>query len=822
MSLILAIEPDHRQAAQLADLIRGRLKADLVHAHTTEGALVALAGIGDRVPDLVLVPSLLSAQEDAAIAGALRVIAAAANVRMLTIPMLADPEQPPQQRGVFAKLRGRKTQTTPGGCDPAVFAEQIASYLAEAAAERRAAQEADADLVAPAAIPAAPKAEPPVAATPRVAAPIVDEIPAPVVEPVLEAPTETVSIRFAPLVIGPAPRPASNFDRHVSVVRKAPVQADTPLVLGESSGAALPEEPRSPWLSAPAAPVIEPESAVREQGAEATFVEETIEVPQAIEEPIPAAIEDTIPIEEVEQTWAASVISEPIASTVLVADAPHSDATDDAIGETIDRAIADPVESTLGDLAQLPPVIASEALSRGAAEDESQVLAIEEVLQALALEEAEPAGPVDAPAPSVAAVDDAPVVVAIPEEPSAPESPAEEKPTNERARGARRRRKARRAAAESDDRFDIDALLAPLLSEIAAKRSAPATVAPSPVAATADHTPAIAAPIEVSAALVISEPPAMPVAEVETNDPVPAPNVAIDPVVPAVPVEQAEPIDRPPLEQIAAVFAPIEPPSLAPRSFGLTANEPAPTALPATEFVATELPPAQWAAPEMAATASTSTEFASTEPAQVETTLDVPMASVPAASVSAPVELRTIEPPPVQVSWVEPTPVMPAPIEPAPMAAMTSDYAPAPIGGAAEADIDPMFFADDVHEGVSDPSPHDRPAWVELIESLRKDIERLKADRAQPAEAAAPPPVSTIVSEPPTPPRLGRVLSIAAARPATPAPAAPAEKLSTLTPRVKTPKPVQDQWGLFDPEQCGFAALRAKLDEISSREEVSV
>jgi hypothetical protein len=28
-------------------------------------------------------------------------------------------------------------------------------------------------------------------------------------------------------------------------------------------------------------------------------------------------------------------------------------------------------------------------------------------------------------------------------------------------------------------------------------------------------------------------------------------------------------------------------------------------------------------------------------------------------------------------------------------------------------------------------------------------------------------------------------------------------------------KPVQDEWGFFDPEQCGFAALLAKLDEVT-------
>ncbi len=34
-------------------------------------------------------------------------------------------------------------------------------------------------------------------------------------------------------------------------------------------------------------------------------------------------------------------------------------------------------------------------------------------------------------------------------------------------------------------------------------------------------------------------------------------------------------------------------------------------------------------------------------------------------------------------------------------------------------------------------------------------------------------------------------------------------------PRQKKAKPVQDEWGFFDPEQCGFAALLAKLDEIT-------
>ena len=82
MAIVLAIEPDRRQAAHLTAIARHLVGAELVLADTTEGALDA---IGNRVPDLVLVPALLSPQDDAALAAALRVIAAAAHVRTLTI-----------------------------------------------------------------------------------------------------------------------------------------------------------------------------------------------------------------------------------------------------------------------------------------------------------------------------------------------------------------------------------------------------------------------------------------------------------------------------------------------------------------------------------------------------------------------------------------------------------------------------------------------------------------------------------------------------------------------------------------------------------------
>src|SRR5262249_6870933 len=133
MPIILAIEPDRRQAAHLSAIVRQRVGAELILADTTERALDA---IGSQVPDLVLVPALLSPQDDAALNAALRVIAAAAHVRTLTIPVFASGVEREERGGLLSRWRrGRSEPLVPDGCDPAVFADQISEYLREAAAE---------------------------------------------------------------------------------------------------------------------------------------------------------------------------------------------------------------------------------------------------------------------------------------------------------------------------------------------------------------------------------------------------------------------------------------------------------------------------------------------------------------------------------------------------------------------------------------------------------------------------------------------------------------------------------------------------------------
>src|SRR5262247_1323838 len=137
MSLILAVEPDRRQAAHLTHIVRQRVGVELILAETTE---LALAQIGNRVPDLILVPALLSPSDDAALAAALRVIATAAHVQMLTIPTFAMPK-PKRKGGVLSAFRRKAAEDEAlEGCDPKVFAEEIASYIERANEERAAAQ----------------------------------------------------------------------------------------------------------------------------------------------------------------------------------------------------------------------------------------------------------------------------------------------------------------------------------------------------------------------------------------------------------------------------------------------------------------------------------------------------------------------------------------------------------------------------------------------------------------------------------------------------------------------------------------------------------
>jgi hypothetical protein len=134
MSLIIAIEPDRDQAAQLKDLVRRHTQAELVLADTTDRAISA---IRQRVPDLILIPAFLSPEDDEALTAALRVTEAAAHVQTLTIPVLGAPRAKSAAQGVLSRLRWDQPRpSSPDSCDPKLFAEQIMEYLQRVARER--------------------------------------------------------------------------------------------------------------------------------------------------------------------------------------------------------------------------------------------------------------------------------------------------------------------------------------------------------------------------------------------------------------------------------------------------------------------------------------------------------------------------------------------------------------------------------------------------------------------------------------------------------------------------------------------------------------
>src|SRR5262249_2089170 len=142
MALILAIESDKRQVNYLTAMVRGKLHAELVLGDTAEGALERL---GDRVPDLILTSPLLSPRDEQALGDRLRKLnGVASHVPTLTLPLFAPPTAAPApaRGGMLSALPGdRGSESTPDGCDPAVFAEQCRVYLKRSAAEREANEE---------------------------------------------------------------------------------------------------------------------------------------------------------------------------------------------------------------------------------------------------------------------------------------------------------------------------------------------------------------------------------------------------------------------------------------------------------------------------------------------------------------------------------------------------------------------------------------------------------------------------------------------------------------------------------------------------------
>ncbi|HEX2343701.1 MAG TPA: hypothetical protein VHI98_24745 [Vicinamibacterales bacterium] len=127
MSYILAIESDPRQAAALSHVVKDRVPgAQLTVVDSKDGAL---ASIKKKAPDLILVTALFSPREEEELIAHLRTLEGAEHLQTLTIPLLAASDGGKSRRGLFGFKKKTADDVPTQGCDPVVFADQIAGYL---------------------------------------------------------------------------------------------------------------------------------------------------------------------------------------------------------------------------------------------------------------------------------------------------------------------------------------------------------------------------------------------------------------------------------------------------------------------------------------------------------------------------------------------------------------------------------------------------------------------------------------------------------------------------------------------------------------------
>ena len=137
--LVLAIEPDLRQAAIVKRIVREKALADVVVVDSRDAAIETMR---TSMPDVLLLSALLSPRDEDELMAHLRTLDNAAHLQTHTIPQLASSLGPGEERGgggLFSAFRRKsKADTAPvAGCDPDLFADEIRVYLQRAADRKR-------------------------------------------------------------------------------------------------------------------------------------------------------------------------------------------------------------------------------------------------------------------------------------------------------------------------------------------------------------------------------------------------------------------------------------------------------------------------------------------------------------------------------------------------------------------------------------------------------------------------------------------------------------------------------------------------------------
>src|SRR5690606_3449026 len=132
MQVVLAFEPDLRQASALERIVRDRVGATFVLAESKDQAIAA---IRSRIPDLILLTAFVSPSAGNARPELIRDTEGAEHTQTLTIPLLdlGQTKTRSKKRGLLRALTGGAASPSgPAGCDPGVVAEEIRNYLQQA------------------------------------------------------------------------------------------------------------------------------------------------------------------------------------------------------------------------------------------------------------------------------------------------------------------------------------------------------------------------------------------------------------------------------------------------------------------------------------------------------------------------------------------------------------------------------------------------------------------------------------------------------------------------------------------------------------------
>jgi hypothetical protein len=143
-ALVLAIEPDLRQAAIVKRIVREKALADVTVVDSRDAAIEAMR---TTMPDVLLLSALLSPRDEDELIAHLKTLENAGHLQTHTIPQLASVLGPGEERASRGLLSAFRRKKDPGpmasGCDPDLFAEEIRVYLQRAADKKRDLQDTD-------------------------------------------------------------------------------------------------------------------------------------------------------------------------------------------------------------------------------------------------------------------------------------------------------------------------------------------------------------------------------------------------------------------------------------------------------------------------------------------------------------------------------------------------------------------------------------------------------------------------------------------------------------------------------------------------------